>query len=287
MIVAKLTGGLGNQMFQYAAARALARARATRLYLDVSWYEHLDPGTTARSYELDHLQVVQRFVGRFARWRFARVARGGIGRWIPGHAYVRQTSRRFDSTLLRMPVSHVYLDGYWQSEKYFADARDLLLREFSVQGAPEGENVKLLQEIRESNSVSVHVRRGDYLSNPKASALHGACSLEYYRDAARHVAKHVAAPKFFVFSDEPATVRDELGIDGNVRYVGNNPADRGHEDLRLMTHCKHFIVANSSFSWWGAWLGTATDKVVVAPERWFADPSADEGDIVPSSWVRI
>jgi hypothetical protein len=286
MIVTRLLGGLGNQMFQYAVGRALALQRAADLYLDCSWYEQSHPGSTPRRYELHHLQTVQRFAGRFVRWKF-RQARQKRSLFLRQYAYVEQPSRSFDARLLELQKRHVYLDGYWQCEHYFSSVRSSLLRDFRLVSEATGQNAELLAEIAECNAVALHVRRGDYVQNEHTHNVHGTCSLEYYRDAVAYILARVARPRFFVFSDEPDWVRRNLQIEAEVRHISHNHPDLGHEDLRLMAHCKHFIIANSSFSWWGAWLSTHADKLVLAPRRWFADPGRDEGDIVPTSWIRV
>lgn len=287
MIVVKLMGGLGNQMFQYAAGRALSLRRRAPLYLDVSWFEQPRAGTTPRHYELGHLRCVEHFAGSWLRWKFARVEqRRSEGLLLRNHAYIRQSGRRFDEEAFGTQSKHVYLDGYWQCERYFEDARSTLLIDFALRAPPDPPNARMLASIGESNAVAVHVRRGDYVSNQSASALHGTCSVEYYKAAVTCVRERIGSPRFFIFSDEPDWVRHNLEL-ADAEYASHNPPDAGHEDLRLMTRCKHFIVANSSFSWWAAWLGQNPEKLVIAPRRWFADPSAEEGDIVPRSWQRL
>jgi hypothetical protein len=288
MIVVKLSGGLGNQLFQYAVGRALSLARKTELELDLSWYEEPQAGATPRQYELGHLGTLQRFSSPFTRWKFERAGQGLPSRFfLRSYARVQQSGRRFDPRILGVRKKHVYLDGYWQCERYFSEARSALLEEFSVRAAPEGKNAELLAEIAGCNAVALHVRRGDYVNSAAAQQLHGTCSLGYYRAAVSRVLEHTENPRFFVFSDDPDWVSCNLAVAAGLKYVTHNPPSAGHEDLRLMAACKHFITANSSFSWWGAWLGRNPSKLVLAPRRWFADPEADEGDIVPASWQRI
>jgi hypothetical protein len=149
-----------------------------------------------------------------------------------------------------------------------------------------GQNAEVAASIRGVDSVSVHVRRGDYVSDPATNQSLGTCSAEYYRGAARLIASQVSSPRFFVFSDEPDWARANLELEGPAVFVTHNDPERGYEDMRLMAFCRHHIVANSSFSWWGAWLSNS-GGIVVAPKRWFKANEWDARDLVPERWVRL
>ena len=136
------------------------------------------------------------------------------------------------------------------------------------------------------NAVSLHVRRGDYLSNPKSKAAHGTCSPEYYRAAIRHMAEVTKQPCFFVFSDDMDWVRQHLQIDYECQYIEHNSGTESYNDMRLMSLCRHHIIANSSFSWWGAWLNQRTDKIVIAPQQWFMNDNVTQ-DLYPQGWVKL
>jgi hypothetical protein len=142
-------------------------------------------------------------------------------------------------------------------------------------------------EISAANAVSLHIRRGDYVSNAKFNAAHGTCDLDYYARAAAFVAERVGDPVIYAFSDDPAWVAENLKLPFEMRFVDHNDGSTAHEDLRLMATCKHHIIANSSFSWWGAWLNPLKDKVVAAPTQWFADPAKSNPDILPQSWHAV
>jgi len=289
-VTTKLLGGLGNQMFQYAAARALADRTGTELLLDVSEFASY----TLRRYELDTLRVRARVLpapaAKAAPGPLARKASALVQRFFPvrapGQAVYREPAFHFDPGLLhqRPPV---LLEGYWQSEKYFLDDAEAIRRDFTLAGEPDEANRAVLQRMQGTTAVSLHVRRGDYVSNPTAAAYHGTCSPAYYRDAVDHIAQRCGPLTLFVFSDDQDWVRANMPFAHPTVHVDCNPPDRGVWDMHLMKHCRHHVVANSSFSWWGAWLNPAPDKIVVAPRRWFTDPSKDTSDLVPAAWTRI
>lgn len=178
-------------------------------------------------------------------------------------------------------------DGYWQSERYFVDAADIIRAEFKPRLALEPENAATAAAIDGVTAVSVHVRRGDYVTDKVTNAYHGVCSLDYYRAAIARIAERVASPHLFVFSDDHAWVQENLRSNYPTTYVTANSPDRGYRDMQLMSRCRHHIIANSSFSWWGAWLNPRPDKVVVAPARWFIDKSNDTRDLLPGEWLRV
>ena len=159
--------------------------------------------------------------------------------------------------------------------------------EFSFKQPATGRNLEAAAEIGACNAVSLHVRRGDYAADPVVMAMHGVCSLDYYARAVEYVLERVSKPVFFLFSDDPDWVRDHLKVRGSMRVVDQNGPDSGSEDLRLMVQCKHHIIANSTFSWWGAWLNANPDKLVIAPKRWFADGSLNTSDLLPTNWVKM
>lgn len=184
-------------------------------------------------------------------------------------------------------VSHnAYLAGYWQSEKYLSDVSETIRADFTFRHPLSEQNAELAGRIGQTMAVSLHVRRGDYVSDTKTNAAHGLCSLEYYRAAVLHIAKHVERPKFFVFSDDIAWVKTNLKIDYPCRYVDHNLGAESYNDMRLMSLCRHHIIANSSFSWWGAWLNPRADKLVIAPRKWFANES-DTKDLLPIGWKTL
>jgi hypothetical protein len=191
----------------------------------------------------------------------------------------------YDPTVLNAP-RNVYLDGYWQTEKYFREIENVIRREFSFKAEPNSQNAEMANGIRHVNAVAVHVRRGDYVHDPHTNQLHGTCPLEYYREAARLIASQASKPHFFVFSDEPDWVTVNLDLEWPTTFVSQNNLENGYEDLRLMALCQHHIIANSSFSWWGAWLANS-GGIIVAPKKWSNSADPDTRDLIPNGWVRL
>ncbi|MBI1920672.1 MAG: alpha-1,2-fucosyltransferase [Geobacter sp.] len=292
MIIVKLTGGLGNQMFQYAAGRRLAHFRNTPLKLDLSWFSDFSPMDTPRAYALAPFSI-QAEPSTAEETAIVREPKYGMLRQLfnkinPSYrpTHIREKRFRFDPSTLSLP-GNVYLDGYWQSEKYFSDIASIIRREFTVRTEPDAPNCEVAGLIKGCEAVSIHFRRGDYVADAKTAAYHGICSVAYYHEAVKLVAARVDEPHFFVFSDDPAWVRENFAIPHPMTVVDHNGPDQAHEDLRLMSLCRHHIIANSSFSWWGAWLSDNPDKIVIAPRRWFAEKSIDTRDLLPEGWVRV
>jgi hypothetical protein len=302
MIVVRLMGGLGNQMFQYATARRAAHANNTALKLDLGWFRNhaRDSSpyplsswrrTTYRRYELGCYNIVENFATE--QEVAALVPKRCFDAYVPGRVrgilrsrnscYVGERTRSFEARVLRVGDG-VYLDGYWMSEKYFCDIADLLTREYTIRGASSPANEALAELIGSVNAVSLHVRRGDYVTNHVTNSYHGVCPLDYYHLAASHIAHMMEKPHFFVFSDDPDWVRANLTLSAPTVYVEENDTDTGYEDMRLMALCKHNIIANSTFSWWGAWLNRNPAKIVYAPRKWFSAAQTDMESLLPPSW---
>lgn len=290
MIITKLIGGLGNQLFQYAVGRALAEKNKTTLKMDLSGYDH-QVGVTPRQYELFLFNIQESFSTPAERDKLK--GREAIGLW--GRVWKKISSRlkrqrfllekhyNFDPAILEAK-DNVYLEGYWQTEKYFVEIADIIRAEFTLKAEYNNLNQELLQKIAAYNSVSLHIRRGDYVSSQSTNEYHGVCSLDYYRQAVDLIAAKFPDPVIFVFSDDLEWCEANLKIDWPIVFVSGN---KNYEDLIMMSRCKHNIIANSSFSWWGAWLNNNPEKMVVAPKRWFAETSVDTSDIVPSTWTKI
>lgn len=294
MIITRLIGGLGNQMFQYAAGRALSLRMGVELKVDTSGFETYG----LRRYELGAYPIAAEIASPEelalvgggvpaprSRWRSV------LHRWIggssvPSPALYREPHFPFDADLARQSPP-IYMDGYWQSERYFSDVAEILRRDLTPREPLDPVNAETASEIVGSEAVSLHVRRGDYVTNAHTNAYHGTCSLDYYRAAIEHIGSHVASPRLFVFSDDADWTRKNLNTDLPTTYVSANPPDRGFRDIQLMSLCRHHVIANSSFSWWGAWLNPRSDKIVVAPSQWFAAGGNDTRDLVPDRWVRI
>lgn len=291
MIIVYLQGGMGNQMFQYAAGRRLASHLGASLKLDISRLSTAEPGITPRAYALAPFPINAALATpeeSRTLWQKPGWWGGRLWQTIKGcrQTHIRERGFRFDPAILELG-DDVCLEGYWQCEKYFLDAASVLREDFTLTVPPAGGNAQLLRQIEQCPAVSLHIRRGDYVADRRVAARHGTCSDAYYQNAVRLMAQRVPKPHFFVFSDDPEWVRDHFAISHPMTVVEHNGPEQAHEDLRLMSSCRHHVIANSSFSWWGAWLGKNPGKVVVAPERWFSDPAIYTADLLPASWLKV
>jgi hypothetical protein len=289
MIIVQLLGGLGNQLFQYATARRLSYRLQTELKLDITPFETYK----LHKYSLQHFAIVANFasaaeIAALSRTGLARKGIRAVDKFrLPlRFSHVIERSLRFDPGILHLH-DNVYLEGYWQSERYFKDITTMLRTELCITTPPSAENESLAARIAAVPAVSLHIRRADYASNPTTLQRHGLTSLEYYKQAVRFIAERITTPHFFVFSDDPAWVQANLETGFPTTFVTHNNADTNYEDLRLMSLCRHHIIANSSFSWWSAWLNPTPQKIVIAPARWANDSALNTSDRIPPEWHRI
>ncbi|WP_022705649.1 alpha-1,2-fucosyltransferase [Pseudorhodobacter ferrugineus] len=287
MIVMQIKGGLGNQMFQYAAGRALSLQTGMPLHLDLRYYRReREHGYGLGAFNIEASPLDESLLPPLPResplaWLIWRLGRRGPN-------LVRENGMGFNPTLSNV-TKPAWITGYFQSERYFAAHAATIRAELTPVAAPDLVNARWLAEIAaEPRAVSLHVRRGDYVRDAKAAAKHGSCTPAYYERALAHItARMGTAPVVYAFSDDPAWVRENLRLPAEIRVPGHNDTAGNVEDLRLMSACRHHIVANSSFSWWGAWLNPRADKIVASPARWFADPAFTNPDIWPEAWARI
>jgi hypothetical protein len=292
MVITNIIGGLGNQMFQYAVARSLSIKLNSPLLLDISGFENygLHQGfELQRIFNCTSVPVSKAEINKILGWQAPAFIRRVVSR--PSLTALRSKSFVLEPHFNYWAgISHLtgncYLSGYWQTEKYFSEVAHEIRADFAFKLAMNTKNTELAQQINQVNAVSLHVRRGDYANNAKNIATHGLCSLDYYQSAIKHITKQVKQPHFFVFSDDIAWVETNLKIDSPHHFVGHNHGAESYNDMRLMSLCKHNIIANSSFSWWGAWLNSNVKKNVIAPKHWFANETNVE-DLIPQSWVRI
>lgn len=287
-IVIKLQGGLGNQLFQYALGRNLQHTQGFEVQYDGSWFAT----QSKRKYELGAFRTNVRVAAPETAKRFQRYGpKLGMFRFFHNalrtdpSLYITERSLTFDPRVLDTKPP-AYLDGHWQSEKYFRSIAELLRAELHPRTPPSGENPRMLKEIERQNSVSVHVRRGDYVEDARTNRFHGTPGVDYYQRATRYLAERLQKTVFYVFSDDSDWVRRTLEFPAPSVVISHNGSAQAHEDLRLMRACHHHILANSTFSWWGAWLGEAKGRVIVAPKRWFKN-DVDAKDLIPSRWLRL
>ncbi len=287
MIIARLMGGLGNQMFQYAAGRRLAAARGVELKLDGRFFQTQEK----RRFQLDRLNTQADLASEseiaafFVKGRLGRICRAVscAVRRRPVPRVVEERHFHFDPSVLEA-TGETYLDGYWQSEKYFADVADSLRAEFALRTPPSEETARLAAEIADTAAVSIHVRRGDYVHESVTNEVHGVCGIDYYAAAAEAIRAQVPAPHFVVFSDDLAWAEENLRLGPRMTFIPRGGEDCDHEHLWLMSRCAHHIIANSSFSWWAAWLNPNPAKKIFAPRRWFASAPHDTRDLIPPAW---
>lgn len=291
LIITKLIGGIGNQMFQYAIARSIAHTKQTDFKMDISGFESY----ALRKYELGNFNIVEHFANskEIQKFKEKKSCFSAFFRKIfphspnsEDHYYKEKESFDYDPMVCELK-GNLYLEGYWQTEKYFKNIESVIRNEFTVRTESERKNKDLLCKIKNCNAVAIHVRRGDFVTDPQTESFHGTCSLDYYNKCVDIIAKRINKPYFFIFSDDPKWTKENLQIDFPTTYISHNAPNKEYEDLRLMHHCKHFIIANSSFSWWGAWLSRNPNKIVLAPKRWLRKEGINAKDLIPEGWIRI
>ena len=295
-VIVSLEGGLGNQLFQYAAGFALASSLGVKLILDVSKFDpsRIDPNETFRSYKLKPFQID------------AEVQCISTGQTEPRNRYLRFCKRYLDKIMAPligsnlfvesnfsfdknfMKISHpVWLKGFWQSFKYFDTSEEMIRHQINTSKKLSEESNNAYLKILEFDSICVHIRRGDYVTDSHTSNYHGICTMAYYEKGIYIASEGLKDPHCFIFSDDPDWVEKNFNINLPFTLIRHNGDEKAHEDLWLMAACKNFVIANSSFSWWGAWLGSDSEKIVVAPQKWFANERINTADLIPPEWIRI
>ena len=280
MIIIKIKGGLGNQLFQYAVGRALALHHRLPLKLDLTIFKTYK----LHRYLLDQFAIqadiatedeIIKLKGR-NNVLFSALRKAGL---VKRKSYLKEKrSSYFDASVFKN--DDVYLDGYWQNELYFSDIREELLRDLTSISSISELGVVYMEGIKKSNSVSLHVRRGNYLNLKNFNVL----DINYYMKAVEYMRKNVEKPTFYIFSDDLEWCKNSLGFLDNCIFVDSTKTEI--DDLKLMSFCKHNIIANSSFSWWGAWLNQNCKKTVIAPKGWLLnDPSSS--NVILSDWVKM
>jgi len=290
MILVELNGGIGNQMFQYAAAKSLALHHKTTLKLAIS------PGTNKsmpqelkpRQFDLHYFDLpdaiatpadIQSFVSRSTFGKLTEKIKPNHKRTIYREPFFHYDKNFYDTE------PDVYLKGLWQSEKYFLPFKDQIGDLFEFGAHTIGAFQDITDQLKNKNSVSIHIRRGDYLAKVSLEVL-GLLPLEHYQNGIELINSKIDAPSFYFFSDDIQWAKKNFQIP-NATFVSGNISKDHIEDLYLMSQCRHNIIANSSFSWWGAWLNDNPDKIVVAPKKWFNRGPKDTQDLLPEKWIKI
>ncbi|MBR1397435.1 MAG: alpha-1,2-fucosyltransferase [Selenomonadaceae bacterium] len=277
MIITRLLGGLGNQLFQYAVARRLAHKLNVELKIDKFQFNNYK----LRNYQLDDFNIKENFatvddINYVINKSNPQVTHYGMERNIATEGFLPE--------VLNYP-DNIYFVGDWQCEKYFSDIEPIIRHEFTLKPELMEEVSNWANKIHSAECpVSLHIRHGDYAFDPKFRHLFGILPLNYYRDCVETLKKSFNNITLFVFSDDMEWVKSNLKLDVAMEFVENVPRDS--EEIYLMSLCKHNIIANSSFSWWGAWLNNNPNKQVFVPDPWFR-MSVGHKDIVPSHWTKI
>jgi hypothetical protein len=292
MKIIKIKGGLGNQMFQFAFYLSVKNKYQNDIVkIDTSFY---DNNKAHNGYELKKIfsvnadYAVKKEIEKLTNSRNNFITK--VIRKLFGGRKTDYIEKNFlyDKTVYSFNNKDKYFDGYWQNPKYFSDIKNIINSYFVFDKNLKDENYKILRDIIEQNSVSLHIRRGDYINNFKAKNLHGGiCTLKYYHKAISVVKEYMENPYFFVFSDDIDWVKNNLEIDNNVKYIDWNRGSDSYRDMQLMSNCKHNIIANSSFSWWGTWLNENRNKIVISPNKWFNNREIDNDVMIMDNWIKI
>lgn len=279
MKTVRLFGGLGNQMFQYAFGK-LINADA----YDISWFETVKKKSkaTQRDYELSFFKCTPNLTTLKQNKNLKKINNFlALLNLKNNHTIIKEKPKNIYNPKLLKEKRGVF-KGYFQCAPYCESIRSQLLSDFVPKEKPNNENQKILDKISSTNSVSLHVRRGDYLH---LQHIHPLCDLNYYQKAIDFIASKVSEPHFFLFSDDIDWVKENLKIDFPYTIININQGKQSPWDIWLMKNCHHNIIANSSFSWWGAWLNENPNKIVIAPKIWVKNENPT--DILPNEWHKI
>lgn len=295
MIISRLNGGLGNQMFQYALGRVISKLNNSELYLDLSLYKNQHELNTIRNFELSifpnikSTEISLLILNKFTKSNKLKLLLNHFLK-LDLKAYpsnwIRENNHQFHPEILKLRGDYL-LDGYWQTEKYFKKYRKLILNDFSFPKKISKRNKDIINLIKDKEAVSIHIRRGDYVSNKLTNSYHGVCSPNYYKKAILLIKNKIKKPSFIIFSDNINWCKKNLLVPKKSLFIDHNTEKKSFEDMRLMSLCKHNIIANSSFSWWGAWLNQNKNKIIIAPDPWFKNKEAKKRETVPSHWIKI
>ena len=293
MIIIRLKGGLGNQMFQYAFASILAQKKEVALKIDSQFFEISNKveGITKRDFELSvfnnkYQEVSTKELRAFNKLSFLDKLKRKLGLNYSKKYNENSVLFQEDDYKLNTPV---YLNGYFQSYKYYLGYENFVkdLFNFSVDSLDD-QNKSLLVNINQGNTISIHVRRGDYVSVPSIKNVHGLCDFEYYMSAINLMTSQVVGATLIFFSDDSEWVKKTFTHLPHNKIISDyNKGVNSWKDMFLMSKCTHNIIANSSFSWWAAWLNLNPDKKVIAPKKWFTDTNRNTNDLIPLEWIQL
>jgi hypothetical protein len=290
LIIVKFQGGLGNQMFQYALGKALQHSLGVVVKFDYTFLEDRtpSPGRVFRTYDLDLFGLEANRATPEEVQRYATEKAGKKTIWqklglLAKPSYIQEPHYTYWPQVFQLK-GPAYLDGYWQSAKYFAACTRQLRNDFKFAKPVLPESASLLHEIEHTESVCINVRRSDLLKTP----FHLVCGDSYFRSAIAQLQTLVERPRFFVFSDDKAWCKSYFAAYENTMVIGEeHDGFKYGNKLQLMAACKHFIIPNSTFAWWAIWLANRKDNLVIAPKNWFSDPAWDTRDLLLPEWSII
>jgi hypothetical protein len=295
MITVMLNGGLGNQMFQYAFGRMLSIKHNTNLILDLSYLnsklQH-NKLATYRPFELNIFNINATTSDIIFKGKYlypVSKAEHWFKNWLnkTKFYYFQENNSGWDEKMMTIP-NNSYIRGFFQTEEYFKQIENILRKELSFNQALSADNLELSYKISSQNSIAVHFRRGDFIRLKKNLSKHGITSLDYYQRAIEEIKTRVENPHFYLFSDDPEWVKNNITIDMSYKVVeSNTDSNNAWIDMCLMSKCKHQIICNSTFSWWAAWLNNNPVKIVIAPDQWYADQSLNGSYILPNNWLKL
>ncbi len=296
MIISKIMAGLGNQMFQFAAGRRAAIKNNTDLKLDISWFTD-DSKDTKRLYDLDSFNVDVKIatneeINSLKGKRGSFVERVFYTR-IPGLPQISKSYFFEKSSLEYYPKlldvkNNTYLEGFWNYVRYFEDIGDVIKKDFTLKKPLRRVKNEILKEINKNkNSISLHVRRGDFVKNNNYANYFNILTPKYFEEAVKIILKKVKDPTVFVFSEDTNWAKENIKLGEKVIFVDPNDGGKSHEDMFLMSKCSHNIISNSTLSWWGAWLNLNPQKIVVAPKKWFKTDDVVMDGRMPEDWIQI
>ena len=285
-VIFHIQGGLGNQLFQYAAALGMSTRLKMPLILDARGY---DPNSN-RQFNLDGFEISGRVLRKNNSSGHSLTAMAnelGLRLYKFRKGQILENQNDYDDRILSAN-STAYFSGYWQNESYFIGVSDILRQHLKFKSKLNVQNSKMLQLIESGPAVAVHVRRGDYLISQENREIYAQLSVSYYARAAKLIADRCRQDlSFYVFSDDPKWAAENIELPGSTMIVDINGERAAVEDLRLMAACDHNVIANSSFSWWGAWLNANSEKIVVAPKKWYNPKSLSDQYINSPSFVIV
>ncbi len=295
IVISKLAGGLGNQLFQYTVGRQLSLQKNVALVLDTSFYESQE----VRSFKLQHFNIQAETTSSLKDSHFIKLCTGTnlsskfyqtTQKFLPKRIrtfYKESKLWGYESTLYKTSPP-IYLKGFWQHYKYYEQLHPQIITELTPRENPDEETKAIFNSLsKDEFSVSVHIRRGDYITNPEAKFM-GVLPLDYYLKGIRIIQEKIKDPAFYFFSDDLQWVKDNLKIDARSNYMDIGQGKKDYLELYLMSKCRHNIIANSTFSWWSAFLNQHPNKIVVSPHQWVSDPEKNKGiQIQFPDWIKL